>query len=180
MGLTEEQIESVIHAHSESVDALKGFEADARRLQEVKRELDEARGEQESYRERYERERDTLRRVREEAQAKETAAQKAALYRAALKDAGVEERRHDAILRATDLNAIAVSEGRLADEDAVREGIVREWGDFIPAVRTTGTRVENPPVSGGSTLTREQILTIRDPAKRQRAIAENIEQFRKG
>ena len=179
MGLAEEQIESIIRAHSESVDALKGFEADAHRLQEAERELEQARRECESYRERYEREREAGRRMREEAQAREIAAKKTALYRKMLSEAGVDERRHSAILRATDLSAVALEGEDLKDAKAVREQIVREWSDFIPTVRVSGTRVENPPVGGGAGLTREQILTIRDPAKRQRAIAENIEQFRK-
>ena len=109
---------------------------------------------------------------------KEIAAQKEALYRSALRAAGVDERRHDVILRATDLAAIRISDGRLEDAQAVGEAIRRDWGDFIPTRTTSGTRVENPPGNAGAGMTREQIMNIRDAAKRQRAIAANIDKFR--
>ena len=180
MGLAEEQVEAIIDAHVEAVDALKGFEADARRLEAVSRELDAAKSAESETRRRYEDEHRAFEAYRAEAERRETDARKAALYRAALASAGVDARRHDAILRASDLSTLRVADGQLEDADAVREAIRREWGDFIPVTTTRGTRVEHPPVNRGAGLTREQIMDIRDSAARQRAIAANLEQFQKG
>ena len=178
MGLAEEQVEAIIGAHAEAVDALKGFEADARRLQDVQRELDALQAAHGETRRRYEEEHRAFAAYREQAERRADGERRAALYRAALTAAGVDARRHDAILRATDLSALRVEDGRLQDEAAVREAIRREWADFIPVTVTRGTSVENPPVNRSAGLSREQIMDIRDSAARQRAIAANLEQFR--
>ena len=180
MGLTEEQVESIIEAHTETTNALSGYKADAEKLAAVQKELDELKGADGGYEARYAALQKEFDAYKADTEAKAAAAEKAALYRAALKAAGVDEKRYDAIMRATDLSAICVRDGKLTDEAGVLEAIKKDWGDFIPETTTAGTRVERPPVNTGAGLTREQILSIRDPAKRQKAIAENIDKFKKG
>lgn len=179
MGLTEEQVESIIEMHTETVDALKGYEADAKKLADVQKELDALKGDGDGYKDKYERLKKDFDAYKADTEAKAAAAEKAKLYRAALKAAGVDERRFDTILRATDLSKVNVKDGKLEDEAAMLEVIKHEWDDFIPKTTTTGTRVENPPVNSGAGMTREQILAIKDTSARQKAIAENIDQFRK-
>lgn len=113
----------------------------------------------------------------EEAKSQAALAEKRALYREALRSAGVDERRAALILRVSDLSGLAVKDGRLADAQAVDARIREEWGDFIPRETVTGTPVANPPVRAPGGMTREAILAIRDAGRRQRAIAEHIDQF---
>ena len=178
MGLSEEAIETVIDAHTQTVDALKGYEAEARRLASVQQELEEMRAANGESLARYERERDAFAQYRAQVQAREETAQRAALYRAALKSAGVKESLHEQIVEMTNLSQLGVKDGRLADEAAVIQDIRAKYEDFIPATTTTGTLVETPPANAGAGMTREQIMGIRDAAQRQRAIGANIGLFR--
>ena len=178
LGLGEEAIEAVIDAHTQTVDALKGYEAEARRLSQVQQELDELKAAHGESLKRYEREREAFAQYRADAEAREDARRRAALYRAALRSAGVKENLHEQIVEMTNLSQLGVKDGKLADEAAVIEGIRSKYEDFIPATTTTGTLVESPPVSGGAGMTREQIMAIRDAAQRQRAIGANIALFR--
>ena len=179
MGLTEEQVESIIEAHTETTNALSRYKADAEKLAAVQKELDELKGADGGYEAKYAKLKKEFDAYKADTEAKAAAAEKAKLYRAALKAAGVDERRFDTILRATDLSKVNVKDGKLEDEAAVLEVIKHEWDDFIPKTTTTGTRVENPPVNSGAGMTREQILAIKDTSARQKAIAENIDHVRK-
>lgn len=178
MGLTEEQVESIIEAHTETTNALSGYKADAEKLAAVQKELDELKGADGGYKKMYEDEHAAFEAYRADAVAKEAAAQKGTLYRAALRAAGVDERRFEVILRATDLSHLGVKDGKLEDEDGVLVAIRRDWADFIPTTQTRGTFVETPPRTEGAGMTREQILAIKDASARQQAIAENIDQFK--
>ena len=178
MGLTEEQVESIIEMHTETVDALKGYEADAKKLAAVQKELDELKGADGGYEAKYAKLKKEFDDFKADTEAKATAAEKATLYRAALKAAGVDEKRFDAILRVTDLSGVAVKDGKLEDEQGVIDAIKADYGDFIPTRTTTGTKVENPPVNTGAGMTREQIFSIKDATARQQAIAANIDQFK--
>lgn len=178
MGLTEEQVSSIIEAHTEVVDALKGYKADAEKLAAVQQELDALKATDGGYEAKYSALKKEFDDYKADTEAKATAAEKAALYRAALKAAGVDERRFDAILRLADLSGLTVKDGKLVDEQAVIDSIKSEWGDYIPTTETRGTRVENPPKTEGAGMTREQILAIKDASARQRAIAENLDQFK--
>ena len=178
MGLTEEQIETVIDAHTEALDAFKGYKVDAEKLAAVQRELDELKASDGGYKKRYEDEHAAFEAYKAEAAAKETAAEKAKLYRAALKAAGVDEKRFDAVMRLVDLSKVSVKDGKLTDEQAVIEDIKRDWGDYIPTIQTHGTRVDNPPRNQGAGMTRDQIAAIRDPIEMQRAIADNMDSLK--
>ncbi len=153
MGLTDEQVDTIIEAHTETVDGLKkqaeAYKADAGKLPDVQKELDELRKTGDGgYREKYEKEHSDFEQFRADAAAKETAAQKRALYREALKKEGVAENRIDAIMKVTDLNDVKLKDGALEEADKVAESIRTNWADFIVQKREEGARVENPPAGG--------------------------------
>jgi hypothetical protein len=58
------------------------------------------------------------------------------------------------------------------------EGIKDEWADFITTQGTVGASTSTPPTNnGGTTMTRDEILAIKDTSARQQAIAEHHELF---
>lgn len=71
LGLTEEQVDSVVEAHTETVDGLKsqmaGYKADAEKLEGVQSELDDlkAKGGGEDYKSKYDSEHAAFREVQE-------------------------------------------------------------------------------------------------------------------
>ncbi len=112
---------------------------------------------------------------------KETRSAKENAYRALLKEAGISEKRIEAVLRVSDVDGVELDEkGKIKDSQKLVKDIKAEWEDFIVTTETRGAETTTPPANtGGSTITKDEIFKIRDASERQKAIAENINLFRK-
>lgn len=110
---------------------------------------------------------------------KDTRAAKETAYRALLKQAGVSEKRIDAVLKVSDVDGVELNEkGEIANAKDRLKSIKDEWADFIEVTQVQGAQTPNPPVSpGGPTRTKEEIMSIKDTAERQNAIAQNLGLF---
>lgn len=110
--------------------------------------------------------------------AKETKAIREDAYTELLKKAGISEKRLKSVLRVSDIDNLEMVDGKFKDEDAIVKGIKEEWADFITTTETHGASTSTPPANnGGGTLTKDEILAIKDTSERQKAIAENHELF---
>lgn len=77
-------------------------------------------------------------------------AQKTEAYKQLLKNAGVSEKRIDAVIKVSDIDSIEIDEkGNVKDSDKITEGIKAEWSDFIQTSTTEGANTPNPPASNG-------------------------------
>jgi hypothetical protein len=114
-------------------------------------------------------------------EAKATKESKSKAYRDMLKEAGISDKRIEAVLKVSDVDSIEFDdEGNVKDKDELLKGIKDEWSDFIQTADVQGANTDNPPANtGGKTVTRDDILKIKDTSERQKAIKENIELFRK-
>lgn len=185
MGIEEEKIDQIIEAHTETLDAVKAdrdsYKEDAQKLTAVQKELDALKADKgESYKEKYEKEHKAFEDFKNEQTAKETKAAKSKAYRELLKDAGVSDKRFDGIIKLTDLDGIELdADGKIKDADKHAETIKKEWADFIVSTQTTGTKTQNPPANNGgkTTMTRAEIMAIKDDAERYTKIAENPHLF---
>lgn len=194
MGIEAEKIDQIIEMHTETVDALKAdrdsakeeankYKADSQRLSEVERELSEVKekaDQPDAYKEKYEKVKKEFESYRGEITAKETKATKSKAYRAMLKEVGVSEKRLDTVMKVADLDSVELDEdGNLKDADKLKTQIKDEWSDFIVRTGTQGAKTPTPPsnTGGKSSLTKEQILEIKDPVARHKAMAENMEMF---
>lgn len=106
-------------------------------------------------------------------------ASKTKAYKELLKEIGISEKRIDAVARVADFDKIELNkDGSIRKADELKETLSKEWEDFIEQERTEGADVTNPPKgSGGSTMTKDEIMKIQDAGQRQQAIAENHELF---
>lgn len=115
-----------------------------------------------------------------EQEAKETRIKKQDAYKEILKKVGIPEKRFAVILKTVDLDELKISsDGKLENEDKVEKSVKEEWSDFIVTTQETGVNSANPPSNNGgkSTMTKKEIMEIKDTAERQKAIAENHELF---
>jgi hypothetical protein len=112
--------------------------------------------------------------------AKETKATRTNAYKELLKQAGVSEKRLDAVLKVSDIDSLEMGEdGKFKDSDKILESIKNEWADFITTTETKGAETSTPPSNnGGGKMTKADIMKIKDTSERQKAIAENIGLFR--
>lgn len=189
LGIDEAKVDEIITAHTEVTDALKAerdkFKADAGKYAAAQAELDSIKaqaakdGGKNPYQVKYEALKEEYDKYKADTETKATKAKKESAYRKLLKDAGVTEKRLDAVLRVSDFDGIEFdTDGKIKDADKLTESIKKEWADFIPQTSQTGAPSQNPPsTTTGKTMTKDEIMKITDTAARQKAIAENHELF---
>lgn len=82
--------------------------------------------------------------------AKAKAASKTAAYKALLKEAGISEKRIDAVLKVSDISKIELdADGKIKDSKTVIDGIKSEWADFIVTEGKKGADTATPPANDG-------------------------------
>ena len=161
MGLEDEKIDSIIEAHTETVDALKKERDDAITRAESITELEKER---DSLREQLDNAGDADK-VKAEFDAykaqveadKMNAGKKAALA-AAFKEAGVQRDDFvDLLLRAVDLDAVEMDGDKLKDSAAVIDPFKQSHGSCFAVTQTQGVPTVNPPAGAPQKLTREDV-----------------------
>lgn len=189
MGLTDEQIGSLIEMHTETVDGLKAeaakYKADAEKLSAVQKELDDLKAAGDGgYKEKYEKEHKAFEDFKKEVTTEKGRAAKEKAFRDLLKEIGVSEKRMDAVMRVTDLGKVELDEdGKIKDADKVKDAAKTEWADFIVTPSTGGADTKTPPKTGsGEKLTKADLYKkddhgryIMSTADRQKALAANPE-----
>ena len=184
LGIDAEKVDEIIMAHTEVTDALKEerdkYKADAEQLPDVKKELETLKAKAEGedpYKEKYEKLKKEHEDYKKDVETKATTAKKESAYRSILKEIGIPEKRIDTVIKASKESVDKLEfdeEGKIKDGDKVKESLKTEWADFIPVTESKGIKTATPPSNGGkTTMTREQIRAIEDPAARQKAMAEN-------
>ena len=182
MGLTEEQVDSIIEEHIAVTDELKKqvqkYEADANKLAEVQKEMDALKDGGNDWEERYNKEHEAFEAYKKDTEAKAEAEKTKGAYKALLKSQNISEKRIDTILKLTDFSEIKLTkDGKIVNEDKVVEKIKDEWSDLIGTEKSHGAGVDNPPGGGKTYTSKEEIMKIRDAGERQKAISENLELF---
>lgn len=185
LGIEEAKIDEIISAHADTVNALKeqrdGYKADADKLPTVQRELDDLKASQsgdDPYKEKYENKAREFDEYKKSVEAKELKRSKSTAYKQVLKELNASH--VDSILKAsqTELDKIELDEnGKIKDVDKLKESIKKEWADFIVAEGQKGANTATPPANEGSKLSKEDIMKIKDPTARQKAMYENSELF---
>lgn len=189
MDIDKENIDRIIEAHTETVDALKEerdeYKGKAETLLESQKELAELKdsmidkSEYDSLKGKYEKLKTEFNDYKNDVGEKEVKASKIEAYKALLKEAGVSEKRIASIVKVSDIGSIELGDdGKIKDADKLTESIKNEWADFIETKSEKGAKTENPPANnGGKTMTKEQILEIKDTSERQQAMKEHAELF---
>ena len=181
IGLTKEQEDAVMEEHVSVTDALKqqrdAFKADAEKVPALNQQIAALEAEK-GYKKKYEDEHTAHEALKQKIVDDEAAAKVKAAYRQLLTEEKISEKHLDAVLRATDFSGIKLGkDGKLENENDLRENAKKEWGDFIVTTSERGAHVSTPPAGGKAVKTKEEIFAIKDTAERQKAIAENHELF---
>ncbi len=188
MGIEDEKIDQIIEAHTETVDGLKAdverYKADAKALPDIQKQLEQAQadleaGKKDSWKVKYDAIKEEFDGYKKEQAKKESHAAKEKAYRDLLKSSGISEKRIESVLRVSDVDSVELDDkGAIKDADKLTESVKSEWSDFIVTTTTKGADTANPPTNtGGSAMTRDQIMSIKDRAERRAAIAANMNLF---
>ena len=182
----EDAADEIIREHTETTDRLlaeiEGYKKDVDKLKSVQKELDKLKEEaakddgKNPWKVKHDALKEDFEAYKADIKAKEAKATKEEAYRALLKECGVADKRISAVVRVADLNGIELDEnGKIKDADTLKKSIKEEWSDFIPTEGTQGADVSTPPANtGGTKMSKEDIMKIKDDVERQKAWADYL------
>lgn len=183
LGLEEAQIETIIDAHTETVDglkeSLKTAQTEAAKVEELTNKLNEANdklskaGDAAKVQKAFDD-------YKAEVEAEKKAAKTAADVQELLKEAGINrDSFRAAVAKSYDASKITYAEdGSISNRAELVQGIKADYADFLSTATTTGTPPITPPTGGkAGGMTKEEIMAIRDPEARQAEIIRNPAAF---
>ena len=185
-------IEEIITGHNATVDALKDdiaelkanaqsytdmktkYDAQSTELETVKNQL----AEMEDYKGKYETTKADYDKFKSDVDGKEKKAQSDTAFKKWLLSQGYSETGAGKIVKYGGYTPEFDKDGNIKNADKLSESVKGEWGEYHGTTRVEGAKTATPPtMSGKSTMTKEEIMNIKNTAERQKKIFENRELF---
>ena len=185
MGLTDEQVDTIIEAHTDTVDGLKAdvskYKADAEKLPGVQKELDDLKAAGDGgFKEKYEKEHSAFEAFKSDITAKESKAAKEKAVRAYFESKNITGANLDLAMRGCgeEMAALELDGEKIKDTKSLDTLIEGTYKGLVSTTQTKGANPATPPANtGGGAMTKDQIMEIKDRAERRAAIAANINLF---
>ena len=193
MGLSDEQIDSIIEMHTETVDGLKEklktAEDKANKLDDVQKELDGLKANSgDDYKAKYEAEKKAFADYKADQMAKETKAAKEAAVKAYFESKNITGANLAIAMRGArdEIAGIELDGTSIKDTTALDALVSGEYSGLVVTTTRQGAATATPPVNtGGSKLTRADIYAKDEhgryklsASERQKALAENPDLLR--
>lgn len=164
MGIDAEKIDEIISAHTETVEGLKEeiskYKTEAKDLEDTKKTLEATQKElgelkktveNNEFESKYNDLKTEFENFKTNIETKAVKEKKAVAYKELLKEAGISEKRFDAIAKISgeDIDKLEFDDnGSVKDKDNVIKGITENWSEFIQTKHVKGANVETPPIHG--------------------------------
>lgn len=185
MGLTDEQVDTIIEAHTDTVDGLKAdigrYKADAEKLPGVQKQLDDLKAASDGgYKEKYEKEHSAFEIYKADVTAKEAKAAKEKAVRAYFEGKNITGSNLELAMRGCgeEMAAIELDGDKIKDTKSLDALVAGTYKGLVSTSRTKGTDTSNPPGNtGAGTMTKEKIMEIKDRAERRAQIAAHMDLF---
>lgn len=192
MGLTEDQQDTILEAHTETVNEIKAerdrLKSDAEKLPTVQKELDDLKAAGDGgYKEKYEAEHKAFETYKKAVDTEKATAAKEKAVEAVLKKIGVSEKRLQSVAKLAKadglLDALELDEnGAVKEADKLEKSLKDSYSEYITTTSTKGADTPTPPAnSGGAKLTMADIYKkdekgryVMDYEARLKAIEENL------
>lgn len=154
MGLTDEQVDSIIEMHSETVDGLKEqvntYKADAEKLTNVQKELDELKAAGDGgFKEKFEKEHSDFENFKKTIQEKETKAAKELAAKAFFESKGITGNSLEIAMRGSsaEIAALDLDGEKIKDSSALDALVNGTFKALVSTTTTKGANIPNPPVT---------------------------------
>lgn len=185
MGLTDEQVDTIIEAHTDTVDGLKAdvsrYKADAEKLPGIQKQLDDLKAAGDGgYKAKYEKEHSAFEAYKADITAKESKAAKEKAVRAYFESKNITGANLDLAMRGCgeEMAALELDGDKIKDTKALDALVDGTYKGLVSTTQTKGANPATPPANtGGGAMTKDQIMEIKDRAERRAAIAANINLF---
>lgn len=190
MGLADEQVDSIVEMHAETVDALKeklkAAEDKASKLDGVQKELDDLKASNgDDYKAKYEKEHKDFESYKKDVAAKETKAAKEAAVRAYFEGKNITGANLSIAMRGArdEIAGVELDGTTIKDTSALDALVSGEFAGLVVTTTKQGAATATPPANtGGSKMTKADVFKKDDKgryvlstAERQKALAENPE-----
>ena len=186
MGLTDEQVDTIIEAHTDTVDGLKAdvskYKADAEKLPSVQKQLDDLKAAGDGgYKEKFEKERKAFEDYKADITAKETKAAKEKAVRAYFESKNITGANLDLAMRGcgTEMATLEMDGEKIKDTKSLDALLSGTYKGLISTTQTKGANPATPPANTGGAKSREDIYKkddkgryVMSTAERQQALAE--------
>lgn len=98
-------------------------------------------------------------------------------FREILKDLGIPERHFAKICKYSDIDGLELEDGKVKNAKDLAKSIKDEWSDHIEQKSVSGAKTPTPPsgVGSGSTMTKSEIMQIKDTTQRQQALRQYLQ-----
>lgn len=182
MGLTDEQVDTIIEAHTETVDGLKAYKTDAEKLKDVQKELDDLRAKgDDGWKDKHDKVKKEFDDYKNAQTAKETRAAKEKAVRAYYEGKNITGKSLDIAMKGStdEINAVELDDkGAIKDYTALDALVGGTFAGLVSTTSTVGVKTSNPAANtGGTYKSKTEIMAITDRAERRKAIAENPSLF---
>ena len=168
MGLTDEQVDTIIEAHTDTVDGLKAdvskYKTDAEKLADVQKELDDlkAKGD-DGWKEKHDKLKGEFDKYKGDIEAKETKANKEKAVRSFYESKGITGKNLEIAMRGSraEIDGIELDGDKIKDNSALEALIKGDFSGLVATTTTKGANTANPPANnGGSVKTKEEIYKM--------------------
>lgn len=187
MSLTDEQMDTIIEAHAETVDGLKGrisdLEEQVKDIPGIQKKLEQAEAaladaENGGWKEKHDNVKKEFDEYRKAQTEKETKAAKEAAVRAYFESKNIAGKCLEIAMRGCrdEIEALELEDGKIKDASALDALIAGDFSGLVGTNSVRGADTANPPANTGGTTarTREEILKIKDTSERQKAWADYL------
>ena len=154
MGLTDEQVDTIIEAHTETVDGLKEqvktYKADAEKLPNVQKELDDLKAAGDGgFKEKFEKEHSDFENFKKTIQEKETKAAKESAAKAFFESKGITGNSLEIAMRGSsaEIAALDLDGEKIKDSSALDALVNGTFKALVSTTTTKGANIPNPPVT---------------------------------
>ena len=154
MGLTDEQVDSIIEMHSETVDGLKEqvktYKAEAEKLPNVQKELDDLKAAGDGgFKEKFEKEHSDFENFKKTIQEKETKAAKESAAKAFFESKGITGNSLEIAMRGSsaEIAALELDGEKIKDSSALDALVNGTFKALVSTTTTKGANIPNPPVT---------------------------------
>lgn len=154
MGLTDEQVDSIIEMHSETVDGLKEqvktYKADAEKLPNVQKELDGLKSAGDGgFKEKFEKEHSDFENFKKTIKEKETKAAKESAAKAFFESKGITGNSLEIAMRGSsaEIAALELDGEKIKDSSALDALVNGTFKALVSTTTTKGANIPNPPIT---------------------------------
>ena len=154
MGLTDEQVDSIIEMHTDTVDGLKEqvntYKADAEKLPNVQKELDDLKAAGDGgFKEKFEKEHSDFENFKKTIQEKETKAAKESAAKAFFESKGITGNSLEIAMRGSsaEIAALELDGEKIKDSSALDALVNGTFKALVSTTTTKGANIPNPPVT---------------------------------